>query len=100
MPLPVQSVEIETSRAAMPSPELNATGKTRAVRAMFAEIDLLGAFVPAIATWFVGSLGIFVLADLLLTRLGFFRLFWHAPLARFGLFVCLFCLGGLTLSAL
>src|SRR5262249_38667331 len=38
MPLPVRSVEIETSRAAMPSPELNATGKTRAVRAMFAEI--------------------------------------------------------------
>src|SRR4030095_15526662 len=38
MPLPIEQVEIETSRAATPSPELNASGKTRAVRAMFAEI--------------------------------------------------------------
>ena len=67
---------------------------------MFTEIDLLGAFVPAIAVWFVCSLAVFVLVDLLLTRMGFFRLFWHAPLARFGLFACLFCVGGLVLSAL
>jgi hypothetical protein len=67
---------------------------------MFAEIDLLGAFVPAIAAWFVGALAIFVVADLLLTRMGFFRLFWHAPLARFGLFACLFCVGGFILSTL
>jgi uncharacterized membrane protein YqaE (UPF0057 family) len=67
---------------------------------MFAEIDLLGAFVPAIAIWLVCSLAAFVLLDLLLTRMGFFRLFWHAPLARFGLFACLFCAGGLVLSAL
>src|SRR6266545_3687461 len=38
MPLPFEQVEIETSRVATPSPELNASGKTRAVRAMFAEI--------------------------------------------------------------
>src|SRR5262249_60044817 len=38
MPLPIEQVEIETSRVATPSPELNASGKTRAVRAMFAEI--------------------------------------------------------------
>lgn len=67
---------------------------------MFAEIDLLGAFVPAIAIWLVCSLAAFALLDLLLTRMGFFRLFWHAPLARFGLFACLFCAGGLILSAL
>ena len=66
---------------------------------MFAEIDLLGAYVPAIAAWFVCALAIFVVVDLLLTRVGFFRLFWHAPLARFGLFVWLFCAGGLILSA-
>jgi hypothetical protein len=65
---------------------------------MFAEVDLLGAFVPAITAWFVGSLAIFVLADALLTRAGFFRLFWHAPLVRFSLFACLFCAGGLVLS--
>jgi demethylmenaquinone methyltransferase / 2-methoxy-6-polyprenyl-1,4-benzoquinol methylase len=38
MPLPIEKVESETSRVATPSPELNASGKTRAVRAMFAEI--------------------------------------------------------------
>ncbi|HEU0175785.1 MAG TPA: bifunctional demethylmenaquinone methyltransferase/2-methoxy-6-polyprenyl-1,4-benzoquinol methylase UbiE [Blastocatellia bacterium] len=38
MPLPVEQIEIETSRVATPSPELNAPGKARAVRAMFAEI--------------------------------------------------------------
>jgi demethylmenaquinone methyltransferase/2-methoxy-6-polyprenyl-1,4-benzoquinol methylase len=38
MPLPIEQVESETSRVATPSPELNASGKTRAVRAMFAEI--------------------------------------------------------------
>jgi len=65
---------------------------------MFAEIDLLGAFVPAIAIWLVCSLVLFFLLDLLLTRMGVFRMFWHAPLIRFGLFVCLFCLGGLALG--
>lgn len=38
MPTSAEPAEIETPRAAMPSPELNADGKTRAVRAMFAEI--------------------------------------------------------------
>jgi Protein of unknown function (DUF1656) len=65
---------------------------------MFAEIDVLGAFVPAIAAWLVGSLVIFVLADALLTKAGFYRLFWHNPLVRFALFVCFFCAGGLVLS--
>ena len=65
---------------------------------MFAEIDLLGAFVPAIAAWFGGSLALFLVADALLTKVGFYRLFWHKPLARFGLFACFFCAGGLILS--
>jgi hypothetical protein len=65
---------------------------------MFAEVDILGAFVPAIAAWFMGSLSVFIPADLLLTKMGFFRLFWHAPLARFAMFTCLFCAGGLILS--
>jgi hypothetical protein len=65
---------------------------------MFAEIDLLGAFVPAIAAWLVGSLAVFVLADSLLTRAGFYRLFWHAPLVRFALFAIFYCVVGLALS--
>ena len=38
MTSPVERIEIESSRVATPSPELNAPGKTGAVRAMFAEI--------------------------------------------------------------
>src|SRR5262245_36852843 len=43
MPLSIEPVESKTSSAAspspgLPSPELNASGKTQAVRAMFAEI--------------------------------------------------------------
>jgi hypothetical protein len=55
---------------------------------MQSQFDLLGAFVPTIAAWLVLSLAIFVPVDALLTRRGFYRLCWHAPLA---LFVCLFC---------
>jgi len=65
---------------------------------MHAELDVMGAFVPAIAVWFVLSLAIFVPADVVLTRAGIYRLFWHEPLARFALFVCLFCGGGLVAS--
>jgi hypothetical protein len=65
---------------------------------MFAEIDLLGAFVPAIAAHFVASLLLFIVADVSLTKSGFYRLFWHAPIARFALFVILFCGGGLALN--
>jgi demethylmenaquinone methyltransferase/2-methoxy-6-polyprenyl-1,4-benzoquinol methylase len=38
MTSPVERIEIDSSRVAPPSPELNAPGKTGAVRAMFAEI--------------------------------------------------------------
>ena len=65
---------------------------------MHADLDLLGALTPAIALWFVISLLIFIPVDALLTRQGVYRLFWHTPLARFALFVCLFCLGELTIS--
>jgi hypothetical protein len=54
--------------------------------------------VPTIAAWFVLSLAIFVALDALLTWRGFYRLFWHAPLARFALFVCIFCGGALAVA--
>jgi demethylmenaquinone methyltransferase / 2-methoxy-6-polyprenyl-1,4-benzoquinol methylase len=38
MPLPVEPIEIETPRATTPNPELNASGKASAARAMFSEI--------------------------------------------------------------
>ena len=62
---------------------------------MFGEIDLLGAYMPVVAAWFVIALVVFVIADSILAGAGFYKLFWHAPLARFALFICLFCIGGL-----
>ena len=64
---------------------------------MQSQFDLMGAFAPTIAAWLVLSLAVFVAVDAVLTRRGFYRLFWHAPLARFALFVCLFCGGGLLM---
>jgi len=66
---------------------------------MKSQFDLLGTFVPLIAAWFVLALAVFVPVDALLTWRGFYRLFWHAPLARFSLFVCLFCGSALALSS-
>jgi protein AaeX len=65
---------------------------------MFAEIDLLGAFVPAIIAYFLASMMLFVMADILLTKYGLYRLFWHTPLVRVALFVILFCGAGLVLN--
>ena len=63
---------------------------------MQSQFDLLGA---TIAAWFVLSLAIFVALDALLTWRGVYRLLWHAPLARFALFVCLFCGGALAVGS-
>lgn len=65
---------------------------------MLRELDFLGAFVPAIAVCFALSLLVFVPIDALLTRLGFYRLFWYEPLARFALLVSLFCGTGFLAS--
>ena len=66
---------------------------------MFSEVDVLGAFVPNLVVWLAPALVIFLIADALLTKVGFFRLFWHAPLVRFALFAALFCGVGLALGA-
>jgi hypothetical protein len=65
---------------------------------MQSQFDLMGAFVPTIAAWLVLALAVFVPVDAVLTRRGFYRLFWHAPLARFALFVCLFCGSALVVA--
>jgi protein AaeX len=61
---------------------------------MFGEIDVLGAFMPRAVILFVIGLLIFAVADWCLTKMRFYKYFWHPPLARLALFVCLFCLGG------
>ena len=66
---------------------------------MFAEVDVLGAFMPNLVVWLALALVIFAIADALLTKVGFFRLFWHPPLARFALFAAFFCGVGLALGA-
>jgi hypothetical protein len=65
---------------------------------MFSDVDLLGAFVPVIIVCCAASLVMFVGADALLTKVGFYRLCWHPPLVRFSLLVILFCSVGLILS--
>jgi len=65
---------------------------------MQSELDFLGVFVPKLAVWFVLSLALFVPVDTALARLGVYRLFWHAALARFALFVSLVCGSGLVAS--
>jgi protein AaeX len=65
---------------------------------MFKEIDLLGAFMPGIAAWFFAALALFAVADVLLTKVGFYRLFWHSALVRFALFVIFFCGIGLAIN--
>ena len=65
---------------------------------MHFDLDMVGAFVPGIALWLLAGLLVFLGLDALLTRWGFYRLFWHPSLARFALFACLFCSLGLLAS--
>jgi protein AaeX len=67
---------------------------------MHFDLDLVGAFVPGIALWLLAGLLVFLGLDALLTRWGFYRLFWHPPLARFALFGCLFSGLGLLLASM
>jgi len=57
---------------------------------MLRELSVFGALAPSYLFYFLASILLFVILDRLATRLGLFRLFWHPPLARLGLFLCLF----------
>lgn len=57
---------------------------------MLREMSVFGALAPSYLFYFLASILLFVILDRLATRLGLFRLFWHPPLARLGLFLCLF----------
>ena len=61
---------------------------------MLGEVDILGAFMPRAATWFVFAFVIFAIADWRLAKTSFYKYFWHPPLVRFALFISLFCAGG------
>jgi hypothetical protein len=57
---------------------------------MLRELALFGALAPSLLLYFLAAIVLFVLVDRLLTPLGIYRLVWHPPLARFGLFLCVF----------
>ena len=57
---------------------------------MLRELSVFGALAPSYLFYFLASILLFVILDRVATRLGLFRLFWHPPLARLGLFLCLF----------
>ena len=63
---------------------------------MLSEVSVFGALVPSLLLYFLASVLVFLVLDRVVSRFGFYRLLWNPPLARFGLFVCLFC----TLSLL
>ena len=63
---------------------------------MLREVWLFGGLAPSLLLYFLGAVVLFALVDPLLLRLGLYKLAWYAPLARFGLFLCLF--SGLVLT--
>ncbi len=57
---------------------------------MLRELPIFGALAPSYLFYFLASILLFVILDRLATKLGLYRLLWHPPLARLGLFLCLF----------
>lgn len=57
---------------------------------MLRELALFGALAPSLLLYFLAAILLFVIVDPLVVRLGVYRLVWHPPLARFGLFLCVF----------
>ena len=57
---------------------------------MLIEIPLFGGLAPSILLYFFFAIGLFIAIDRLIGELGVWSLVWHPPLARFGLFLCVF----------
>lgn len=57
---------------------------------MLREISLFGALAPALLIYFLASIPTYFVFDKLLSRAGLYRWLWHPPVARLGLFLCLF----------
>ena len=64
---------------------------------MHREVALFGFLVPSLLPILLGSIALFVLLDLSLSRLGLYGHVWHASLFRAALFTSLFCTAGLLL---
>ena len=57
---------------------------------MLIEVPLFGGLAPSLLLYFLFAIALFVAIDRLLGGLGVWSLAWHPPLARFGLFLCVF----------
>jgi hypothetical protein len=57
---------------------------------MLRELPLFGALAPSLLVYFLGAGVLFAVIDRAITRIGVYRLVWHPPLVRFGLFLCAF----------
>jgi hypothetical protein len=57
---------------------------------MLRELSMFGALAPSYLFYFLTSILLFVILDRPAAKLGLYRLLWHPPLARLGLFLCLF----------
>ena len=57
---------------------------------MLRELALFGALAPSLLLYFLTAMLLFVIVDRLVARLGAYRLVWYPPLARLGLFLCIF----------
>jgi hypothetical protein len=57
---------------------------------MLREFPLFGALAPSLLVYFLGAGLLFAIVDRALVRIGLYRLAWHPPLARFGVFLCVF----------
>jgi hypothetical protein len=57
---------------------------------MLRELPIFGALAPSFLIYFLASILLFVIVDRLAAKVRVYRLMWHAPLARLGLFLCLF----------
>jgi hypothetical protein len=59
---------------------------------MLRELALFGALAPSLLLYFLAAIVLFVVIDRLIDRSGVYRLVWHPPLVRLGLFLCVFSL--------
>ena len=57
---------------------------------MLRELALFGALAPSLLLYFLAAIVLFVIIDRLIDRLGVYQFVWHPPLARFGIFLCMF----------
>lgn len=57
---------------------------------MLSEVPLFGALAPGLLLYFLAAVLLFVLFDRMLALFGLYRFLWHPPLARLGLFLCIF----------